>query len=288
MSSIALMLKSMGYTVKGYDMKRGQHTSLVESAGIEVSYGDDMPSLENVGAVVYTAAIKEDFPLLVKARELGILTVVRAPFLGELMKCYKNSIGISGTHGKSTTSGMISEIFLSAGLDPTIMIGADLPSINGGFRVGGGDTFIFEACEYKDSFLSFAPTTSVVLNVELDHTDYFKSLDQMKESYSSFMNISQKAIVCADNKNALSSADKMKGEVISYSIEGNGKINAENVKLVRGFAKFDVTVDGELYLKARLSVPGIFQVSNALAAIAVARLFGIAKESIAKGNRHAI
>lgn len=262
MSSIALMLKSMGYSVKGYDAKVGPYTYLVEKAGIDVCYGDEMPSLENVGAVVYTAAIKEDFPLLVKARNEGILTVVRAPFLGELMKCYENRIGISGTHGKSTTSGMISEIFLAAGLDPTIMIGADLPSIGGGLRVGQGDTIIFEACEYKDSFLSFAPTASVVLNVELDHTDYFKSLDQMKDSYSKFMNISQSAVVCADNENALSAAAKMKGNVIPYSTSGNGTVNAENVTLVRGFAEFDVTADGEFFSHIKLSVPGKFQVSN--------------------------
>ncbi len=283
MSSIALMLKNMGYFVKGYDAKKGQYTSLVENAGIEVCYGDEMPSLENVGAVVYTAAIKEDFPLLARARSEGIHTVVRAPFLGELMKCYENRIGISGTHGKSTTSGMISEIFLDAGLDPTIMIGADLPSINGGFRMGQGDTFVFEACEYKDSFLSFTPTVSVVLNVELDHTDYFKSLDQMKDSYSKFMNISQRAIVCADSENALSAASKMNGDVIPYSVSGKGKVNAENVKLVHGFAEFDVTVDGEFFIHVKLSVPGIFQVSNALASIAVSRLMGIDAESIAKG-----
>lgn len=284
MSSIALVLKSMGYRVSGYDERRGPYTELMEKEGIEVTYGDVMPSLENVGAVVYTAAIKEDFPLLVEASEKGIVTVVRAPFLGELMKCYKTRIGISGTHGKSTTSGMISEIFLHSPLDPTIMIGADLPSINGGVRIGSEDSFVFEACEYKDSFLSFAPTVSVVLNVELDHTDYFKSIDQMKESYTKFMNISDKAVVCADSENAVEASRGFSGEVLYYSVKkGVGDIWAENARLVKGFGEFDIIVRGKLFAHVKLAVPGLFQIGNALAAIGASLLSGIDKYTIVKG-----
>ncbi|MBQ7898101.1 MAG: UDP-N-acetylmuramate--L-alanine ligase [Clostridia bacterium] len=284
MSSIALVLKSMGYKVSGYDANKGSYTALMEKEGIEVSYGDVMPSLENVGAVVYTAAIKEDFPLLVEARGMGIVTVVRAPFLGELMKCYKTRIGISGTHGKSTTSGMISEIFLNSPLDPTIMIGADLPSINGGVKIGSKDSFVFEACEYKDSFLSFAPTVSVVLNVELDHTDYFKSIDQMKESYTRFMNISDKAVVCADSENAVDAASGFHGEILYYSMKkGVGDLWAENSRLNRGFGEFDAFLRGEFFAHIKLSVPGLFQIGNALAAIGASVLSGIDKDTIVKG-----
>lgn len=284
MSSIALMLKNMGYEVEGYDERRGPYTDLVERAGIKVTYGNAEPSLENVGAVVYTAAIKEDFPTLVKARELGIKTVVRAPFLGELMKCYKTRIGVSGTHGKSTTSGMISEILLHSECDPTIMIGADLPSIKGGFKVGGDEAFVFEACEYKDSFLSFFPTVAVVLNVELDHTDYFLSLDQMKDSYTRFMNIAPLAVVCADNDGALDASRKMKGKVIYYSAEKkDADVYAENISVIKGFAEFDAFFKGELYAHIKLSVPGAFQVSNALAAISASIAAGLDKNAIVNG-----
>ncbi len=284
MSSIALMLKSMGYAVSGYDQNSGPYTALVEKNGIGVVYGDALPSLDGVGAIVYTAAIKEDFPTIKEAREKGIPTFVRAEFLGELMKCYKNRIGISGTHGKSTTSGMISEIFLKADADPTIMIGADLPSINGGLKIGSENSFIFEACEYKDSFLSFSPTVSVVLNVELDHTDYFKSLDQMKDSYTKFMNIGEFSVVCKDNLNAVEASKGFDGEILYYSVnKGDGDVWAENAVLNKGFAEFDVYYKGELFVHLKLGVPGMFQISNALAAVSASILAGIEKDAIKRG-----
>jgi len=284
MSAIALMLCDMGYKVAGYDEKKGVYTDLVEKNGIDVVYGDQMPELDNVGVVVYTAAIKEDNKILVKARELNILTVVRAPFLGEMMKCYKNRIGVSGTHGKSTASGMISQIFMDADINPTLMVGADLPVIKTGLRIGGDEHFVFEACEYKDSFLSFSPTLSVVLNVELDHTDYFLSLDQMKDSYTKFMNISKVAVVCFDSENARDAAKTTSARVVYYSAKSTDcDFYAKNFKLNRGFAEFDAYYNNEFLLHAKLGVPGAFQVENALAAIAVATLSGIESDAIVKG-----
>lgn len=284
MSSIALVLLDMGYKVSGYDANHGPYTRLVENAGIDVVYGDAVPSLENVGLIVYTAAIKKDNPILMLANKMNIPSVVRADFLGELMKCYEKRIGISGTHGKSTTSGMIAQIMLSADADPTIMIGADLPSLNSGLKIGGKDNFIFEACEYKDSFLSFAPTLSVVLNVELDHTDYFLSLDQMKDSYTKFMNISGLALVCLDNANAVDSAKKFGGKAYYYSTSNKtADFYADNVVTTRGFAEFDAYVGGEFLAHIKLGVPGAFQVSNALAAIGAAYLSGVDAEGIKKG-----
>ena len=286
MSSIALLLKDMGYHAKGYDERESSYTRLVEKSGIPVCYGEELPSLDGVGAVVYTAAIKEDFPILAEARKRGIVTAVRADFLGELMKCYKTRIGISGTHGKSTTSGMISEILLKTHLSPTIMIGADLPSINGGLRIGEKDAFVFEACEYKDSFLSFYPTISVVLNVELDHTDYFLSLDQMKESYTKFMNIGDVAVISADSKNAIDSAKGFKGTPLFFSANaGVGDLWADNVRLNGGFATFDAYYKGEFFSEITLSVPGAFQVNNALAAILSAITAGVSKDAIVEGLR---
>lgn len=284
MSSIALLLLDMGYKVSGYDERHGQYTDLVEAHGIEVVYGDGIPSLSEVGLVVYTAAIKEDNPIITLAKKKNIPCVVRADFLGELMKCYKTRIGVSGTHGKSTTTGMISEIHLAANTDPTIMIGADLPSINSGLKIGGKNSFIFEACEYKDSFLSFAPTMSVVLNVELDHTDYFLSLDQMKTSYTEFMSISGMAVVCADNENAVEASKKYGGEAFYYSVKDEkADFFAKDIKLVKGFAEFDAYVNQKFFAHVKLSVPGEFQVSNALAAIGASYLSGIDADSIKRG-----
>lgn len=284
MSSIALLLLDMGYRVTGYDERRGPYTDLVEKQGIEVVYGEEIPALDNVGLVVYTAAIKEDNPIIVLAKKKNIPCVVRAPFLGELMKCYGKRIGVCGTHGKSTTSGMISQIFMSADADPTVVIGADLPSIGSGLKIGGKESFVFEACEYKDSFLSFFPTISVVLNVELDHTDYFVSLDHMKESYTKFMKISDLSVVCLDNKNAVDCAHKYGGETFFYSVnDKSADAYADNIVVNRGFAEFDAFIKGTLFAHIKLKVPGAFQVSNALAALSAAYLSGISPDGIRKG-----
>ncbi len=284
MSSIALLLADMGYKVSGYDENHGPYTKLVEDCGIDVVYGNTVPSLDGVGLIVYTAAIKEDNPIIKLAKKKNVPCVVRAPFLGELMKCYGKRIGISGTHGKSTTSGMISQIFLTADADPTVMIGADLPSIGSGLKIGGKDSFIFEACEYKDSFLSFTPTVSVVLNVELDHTDYFPSIDRMMDSYTKFMDISGFAVVCGDNENAVLSAKKYGGDAVYYSVKDeNADFFAKNIKTVKGFAEFDAFAKGEFLTHIKLSVPGEFQVSNALAAIGAAYISGIDAEKIREG-----
>ena len=285
MSSIALLLQKQGHEVCGYDSAHGAFTSVVEAHGIPVVYNDEEISTDNVACAVYTSAIKEDSPLLTSLREKGIECIVRAEFLGELMKQYKNRIGISGTHGKSTVSGMIASIFITAERDPTVMIGAGLAGLEGGFRPGGMDDYIFEACEYRDSFLSFSPTISVVLNVELDHTDYFKSLDQMEKSFTSFMDISAEnsgfAIINADSPNAVNAAKNSKCEKLFYSCRcKDADVFADNIRYNKGKASFDVFVRGEFFAKISLGVIGEFQVGNALAAISAAYLSGIDSKDI--------
>ncbi len=287
MSAIALMLKRQNFEVVGYDSTHGVFTSLVEEHGIEVYYDENEIDTRGVCCAVYTAAIKEDSTLLISLREKGIECVIRAQFLGEMMKSYRRRVGISGTHGKSTVSGMISNIFMDAERDPTVMIGAGLKGLQGGFKAGSETDFIFEACEYRDSFLSFAPTVSVVLNVELDHTDYFKSLDQMKNSFLSFMGIAKDndgvAVVNFDNENARECAEKFSGKVISYSVtDKNCDVTAENVTEKNGRFSFDAIVNKKFFVHVDLAVVGEFQVENALAAIAVAHNAGISPEVISR------
>jgi len=285
MSSIALMLQKLGYTVTGYDSTHGAFTDLVEGHGIPVVYSEENIDTENLACAVYTSAIKEDSTLLTGLRKRGIDCIVRAEFLGELMKRFENRIGISGTHGKSTVSGMISSIFMEADSDPTVMIGAGLCGLEGGFRAGGEKNYIFEACEYRDSFLSFSPTVSLVLNVELDHTDYFKSLEQMKKSFTSFMNIAADnggvSIVNFDNKNAVECADASRSRVFYFSAsDKSADLYADSITFNKGRASFDVYARGEYLVSITLSVLGEFQVSNALAAISTAFLSGISAEVI--------
>ncbi len=280
MSAIALMLSRQGYQVIGYDSTRGTFTKIVEENGIRVFYDENEIDTSGVVCATYTAAIKEDSPLILSLRENGIECIVRAEFLGDIMKNFKSRVGISGTHGKSTVSGMISTIFMEAERDPTVMIGAGLKGLQGGFRAGGDDDYVFEACEYRDSFLSFSPTISVVLNVELDHTDYFKSLEQMMCSFVSFMNIAHKnggvAVVNFDNENAKTCAERLEGEVVSYSTsDPSCDVVAKNITENRGKTSFDVYIKNEFFTHVDLSVVGEFQVGNALAASAVSYLAGI-------------
>ena len=287
MSSLALLLQKNGCEVVGYDSAHGQFTKIVEEAGIHIAYTEEEVDTDGVEIAVYTSAIKEDSTLITGLRAKGIECIVRAEFLGELMKAYKSRIGVAGTHGKSTVSGMISSVFIEADRDPTVMIGAGLQGITGGFRAGANRDYVFEACEYRDSFLSFSPTVSVILNVELDHTDYFKSLEQMKESFIKFMNISADnggvAVVNFDNKNARDCAEKCKGEVISFSTLDKGcDFFADNITYSKGKPAFDVYRKGEYLTHITLSVYGEFQVSNALAAIASAHFSGVDLDATVK------
>ncbi|MBQ6906675.1 MAG: UDP-N-acetylmuramate--L-alanine ligase [Clostridia bacterium] len=287
MSALALILHRRGYTVCGYDRRRTTATIKLEEEGIEVFYDFSPNNSVGVDLCVYSAAIGEDNPEMMEMRKREVHTISRAQLLGSIADDYSCSIGISGTHGKSTTSGMLSQIFLSfPKSDPTILVGAELPAIHSTFRTGCGDSFIFEACEYKDSFLQFYPSISIVLNVELDHTDYFKDIDQITDSFARFIKNSGKdgkAIVNADSPYALRAAEGYSGTLYTYSVYGNGNYTAKNISFENGNAEFDVMYNGSFLMNVKLSVPGIHNVSNALAAIAASHITGVPEEAIKKG-----
>ncbi|MFR5684100.1 MAG: Mur ligase domain-containing protein, partial [Clostridia bacterium] len=171
MSGIAEILHNWGFTVTGSDDNASENTDKLLKTGIPVVIGYDFEGLKNSDVLVYTAAMHSDDPELVKARQLNIPLIERADFLGEITKCYKNTIAVSGTHGKTTTTSMISLCFLEAFKDPSIQVGAILRQIDGNYRVGNSDYFIIEACEYVESFLKFHPKSEIVLNIDNDHLD---------------------------------------------------------------------------------------------------------------------
>ncbi|MBQ9939946.1 MAG: UDP-N-acetylmuramate--L-alanine ligase [Clostridia bacterium] len=290
MSAIAQMMLRDGYIVAGYDMKPTAITEKMELMGIEIAYSFEDIVFDNVGLVVYTKALKEDHFILSKAREYGIDCVSRPVILGEIMKKNRRRIGVAGTHGKSTSTGMLSQIFLSdPSLDPTIMIGAQLPFLGDSYRVGKGSDFIFEACEYKDAFLDFCPNIAVVLNVELDHTDYFENIDVMTCSFTKYISKCGKdgvAIVNGDSEHAVKAAEAARGEVgkiLYFSKCKPADITAENVNMESGYAEFDAVVMGEFFAHVKLGVPGEFNISNALAVIGTAFVCGLPRESVEKG-----
>lgn len=288
MSSLALILKRDGKSVKGYDRRRSDATKSLENEGIEVFYTCDKANGEGCEVAVYTAAVDESHPEMVFAAERGMLIVSRAELLGAIAKSYPNSIAVAGTHGKSTTCGILSQIFLSLqGADPTILIGAKLPSISSTFRTGHDGNFVFEACEYKDSFLQFYPTVSVILNVELDHTDYFESIERMDSSFKQFMaNTAPNGcvIINKDSEHAMLSAAGYDGKLYTYSVKDpSADFYAKNIHYTNGLPGYTLVFKGREVFNAELSIPGVHNISNSLAAVAAAFMSKVPDEAILKG-----
>ena len=288
MSSLAMILKRRGCVVRGYDRAHTRETEMLQNSGIPVYDTTDASHFDSAELIVYTVAFAPDHPEMVLAAQRGVPVIPRARLLEAIAADYPNSIGIAGTHGKSTTSGMTAQIFLSEEhADPTVLIGAALPAIGAAYRIGNDGNFIFEACEYKDSFLSFYPRIAVVLNVRLDHTDYFASLEQLKRSFRQFMNNagdSGIALVNADAPDAVEAARDVLPQVRYFSVKDPAAdYFAGSITYDGGFASFDIYAFGTLLCRASLSVIGSFNVSNALAAAASAHLSGVSAKAIARG-----
>ncbi len=283
MSALALILRAKGIEVLGYDRSHSHETDILESHGVDVDYSEDSPKLEGVDLLVYTAALNTSHPVVAKAAELGIRCITRAVLLGAIIKEYGVSIGVAGTHGKSTTSGMISRIFdVTPGRDPSFAVGALLPFVNAYYKVGTDGTFIFEADEYKDSFLHFMPTTAVVLNVYHDHPDYFKDLDQVVRSFSEYISHSANAVLNADSEGAVRCAENYRGNAVWYSVKQKADYYAADVTTNKGYASYTLHYpQGEI--RVSLSVPGMHNVSNSLAAFAACHINGLTPEEIVSG-----
>ncbi len=285
MSGIAEILKNFGAFVTGSDATKSKITDRLASHGIYVSIGHDTSLVKKADLVVYSAAIKQDDPELVEARKNNITTVERSDFVGYITRIYKDTIGIAGTHGKTTTTSMVSLCFLEAGLDPTIQVGAILKQINGNNRVGNSDYFILESCEYVESFLKFSPKSTIVLNIDNDHLDYFKNLDNIKKAFAKYVAIlpyDGLLVTNADDENCLALRSSCEARCVTFAIE-NSKANfvARNIVFDdKGFPKFDVYHNNNYFLEIKLSVPGRHNVLNALACIALCTEYGIDKYDI--------
>jgi len=285
MSGIAEILHNWGIFITGSDCARSKITDRLSSHGIFVSIGHNTNLVEKCDLVIYSAAIKQDDPELVCAHKNNIPTVERADFVGFITRIYSETIGISGTHGKTTTTSMISLCFIEAGLDPSIQVGAILKQINGNYRVGNSDYFILEACEYVESFLKFSPKSAVVLNIDNDHLDYFKNFDNIKSAFAKYVALLPRdglLVANGDDIDCLDLRQSTYAKFVTFSIK-NSKANfvARNISYdINGFPKFDVYSNNNYYGEFKLSVPGIHNVYNALACIALCHNYGIAKHII--------
>lgn len=286
MSCLAVMTQGLGFSVGGSDRTKTDTTIMLEKRNINVNYNHFPENIISYDAIVYTLAIAEDNPEYLEAKKRGLPCISRADFLGYLMTKYENRIGISGMHGKSTVSSMISEIFLQADMDPTIVLGAALPSINGCYKDGGKKWFIFEACEYKDSFLSFSPTIEVILNIELDHTDYFENLDAVKASFKKYLHLNgnKAAVLNKDDQNVMEVAESFMGKKITFSLtDPTADFYADGISYDNGAPSFNLYFNGIKQGRITLSALGQHNVANALAAAAIAYEYGIDFDTLKKG-----
>lgn len=287
MSSLAHISLVGGMRVGGSDRTPSALTLRLEDEGAEIFYSHEAKNVESYDAFVYTVAIGEDNPEYVRAAERGIPIISRADYMGYLMTEYRLRIGVSGMHGKSTSTSMCASVLMNAEVDPTVLSGAVLDSMGGAYRVGSRDYFLFEACEYMDSFLDFNPNIAVILNVELDHVDYFEDIEHIKRSYREFAEISLKnnGFVVANGDDALT-LEALGGleRVILFGVENQSvTVRAEGLTEKGGCYSFDLIYNNERICKIELSVSGYHNVYNALATAATALLCGIPSEKIAEG-----
>ncbi len=283
MQSLALWAVRNGFSVSGSDRTQSPILDVLRAHDIPVAIGQRAENITGADALIYSVALAADNPELVAARAAGIPILTRGEFLGYMMSFYRIRAGISGTHGKSTTTAMLSHILLRAGADPTIACGAVMPEIGGSSKIGANkDYFIYEACEYKDSFLSFCPTDAVITNVELDHTDYFPDLDAVIASFAASVKDADHIYVNIDSANAVRAVAGCGDRVITVSLtDPAADFWAADLSFDHGCARYTLMHDGAPLCRIKLPVIGRFNASNALCAAAVAYGYGIAPEQIA-------
>lgn len=288
MSGLAEILIDEGFTVSGSDSKSSELTKHLEAKGARIAYGQRAENItDGIDVVVYTAAVHPDNPEFAEAKAKNLPMLSRAELLGQMMKNYQNAIAVSGTHGKTTTTSMITEILLEADTDPTISVGGILNSIGGNIRVGGPELFVTEACEYTNSFLSFFPTAEVILNIEADHLDFFKDIQDIRNSFRLFaQKLSKDGLLVINNdiENREEITDGLPCKLLTFGRREDSDYQADEIhfdELAR--ASYDLRIGGKLVDTISLGVPGEHNVYNSLAAIAVCKSLGISMDKIKKG-----
>lgn len=271
MCPLAEILHSEGYTLSGSDNNESDTLARIRALGIPVTMGQKPENIEGAEMVVYTAALLKDNPELVAAKASGIPTFERAKLFGAISRLYKDCIGICGTHGKTTVTSMTTQVMLEAKLDPSAVIGGKLPLIDANGRVGKSEHFVCEACEFVDTFLELSPAVAVILNIDEDHLDYFKTLDNLILSFHKFADMATDAVLYnGDDENTLKAMEGVSGKtLVTFGFQSTNDYYPENISTVRGaFYGFDVMHGGEKLGHIQLNVPGRHNILNALAAIA--------------------
>ncbi len=285
MSGLAEILLKENFHISGSDSRESELTKKLEKLGADIFYGQRASNIkDNTDAVVYTAAIHPDNPELKAAVEKQIPTLSRAELLGQIMANYKQSIAVSGTHGKTTTTSMITHILLEACTDPTVSVGGLLKSIDGNIRVGESEVFLTEACEYTNSFLNFYPKYALILNIEEDHLDFFRDLEDIRCSFQKFAgNIPKEGtlIVNGEIEDYQDLTNDLNCKVVTYGLDSSESYYADHVIFnTKGCGNFTLMHENTAIGSISMNVPGRHNVSNALAACALALELNIPFESI--------
>ncbi|MDO5518139.1 MAG: UDP-N-acetylmuramate--L-alanine ligase [Clostridium sp.] len=287
MSGLAAVLLNSGFKVSGSDSKDSAIVEKLRTEGAEIYIGHSKDNIKDVDLVVYTAAIPSDNPEIIEAKEKNIQLMDRAEFLGHIMKGHKYNVAVSGTHGKTTCTSMLSHVTLAADLDPTILVGGELDVIDGNFRIGNSEYFLTEACEYKRSFLKFLPYVGVILNIDADHLDCYKDIDDIADTFEKFSKIIPNdgyLVGYGDDERVKNIINKADCHTLSYGLNDDVDVTAKNIVFNKmGCATFDVVKDNQTLFSLSLKVPGKHNVLNALASVCVSLIFNIKPEDIIEG-----
>jgi UDP-N-acetylmuramate--alanine ligase len=290
MSGLAEILLERGYRVSGSDLRQSGLTARLERKGAAIYQGHNAQNIREADLIVYTAAVKDDNPELMEAKKQNIPYMSRATLLGQIMETYRFSIGVAGAHGKTTTTSMLSIMMNHAGLDPTILIGGELDEIGGNVQIGQSEYFVTEACEYMDSFLKFHPYMAVILNIDKDHLDYFKDMNQIYSSFVNFANLVPKSgyvIGCGDDPLVARLMEEVSCSTISYGIHHPCNWLAHDIVYDKeGHSSFLVENNGRNLGQYTLKVPGKHNIYNALASIAACDIMGIPSDSMQEALLH--
>lgn len=280
MCPIAEILHSRGYIITGSDNNESDNIKRMRGLDIKVIMGHSAENVNGAEVVIYSAAISRDNPELKEAERQGLPVMERSEVLGALTRRYNKVIGVSGTHGKTTTSSIITQILYMCNYDPTAVIGGRLPIINANGRAGSSEYMVCESCEFVDTFLKLSPDLSVLLNIDGDHLDYFKTMDNLIASFKKFVAMSAVAVVNGDDPLCAYAIDGFEGECLKFGLNSDNDFTAENIRSGERGMCFDVLVKGQKMTTVNLQIPGRHNVYNALAAFAVAYYYGVKPQQI--------
>lgn len=288
MSGLAAVLLNSGFKVSGSDFKDSPIVEKLRAEGAEIYIGHNKDNIKkDVDLVVYTAAIPSDNPEILAAKDQNILLMDRAEFLGHIMKGHKYNVAVSGTHGKTTCTSMLSHVTLAANLDPTILVGGELDVIGGNFRIGNSEYFLTEACEYKKSFLKFPPYVGIILNIDADHLDCYKDINEISDTFMAFSKLIPKdgyLVGYGDDERVKEILSNAECNTVSYGFNDDSDVTAKNITFNKmGCASFDVYKSDKKLFSLTLNVPGKHNVLNALASICVSLIFNIADKDTVEG-----